>query len=142
MNRIELSKKISQLTSELIKEKGYISFTDLFIKLNYLSEEDYTNWRMKRVPYLEKVIKVNLGSINFIMKEVRKNSIHGKLKQSYTGYMSWGKGRKIPLRFSKTCDENIEKAYATHFVLIKAVKEKKAILQINADTNSNEDCNS
>lgn len=55
--------------------------------------EDYTNWRMKRVPFLEKVIKVNLSTISFIMKEVRRNSINIVLKQSFTVYLSWGKGR-------------------------------------------------
>ncbi len=129
MNRIELKKAIGRVTTELIKEKGYISFIDLFIKLHYLSEKDYTDWRMKRIPYLEKVIKVNLGSVNFIMKEVRKNSINGKLKQSYTGYKSWGKGSKIQLRFSKTCDENIEKLYSTHFLLTKNLKKNNVPLQ-------------
>ena len=65
--RRELSKKIAPIGSELLKEKGYISFVDVFIKLGYLSQEDYERWRMKKVPYLEKVIKTNLGKINFIM---------------------------------------------------------------------------
>jgi hypothetical protein len=71
---------------------------------------------MKRVPYLERLIKVNLGKINFIMKTVRRNCINGNLNPSWTGYKSWGKGNKIDLRFSKTGESNIEKSYATHFV--------------------------
>ena len=116
MNRKELLKKLSPVTSELLQEKGYISFVDIFIKLSYLDNKDYERWRMKKIPYLEKVIKVNLGKINFIMKTVQKNSLNGKLKPSWTGYKSWGKKNKIDLRFSKTGEKNIERLYATHFV--------------------------
>ena len=115
MNRKELHKKVMNVTTELLNEKGYISFVDVFIKLEYLDVKDYELWRMKKIPYLEKAIKVNLGKINFILKSVRNNSINGKLKQSWTGYKSWGKGNKIYLRFSKSGEENIEKLYATHF---------------------------
>ena len=127
MNRKQLHAKLGEVTSALLKEKGYISFVDVFIKLGYLDPKDYENWRMKRIPYLEKVIKVNLGKINFIMKSVRSNSINGNLSPSWTGYKSWGKGKKVWLRFSKTGEENIEKSYATHF--IKSRKSKKKIEQ-------------
>ena len=99
MNRKQLQSKLGVVTSELLKEKGYISFVDVFIKLGYLGPKDYENWRMKRIPYLEKVIKVNLGKINFIMKTVRSNSINGNLSPRWTGYKSWGKGKKIWLFF-------------------------------------------
>ncbi|MFC1851953.1 hypothetical protein ACFL27_17310 [candidate division CSSED10-310 bacterium] len=120
MNRKELHKKAMLITGLLLKEKGYISFVDVFLKLGYLDQKDYENWRRKKIPYLEKVIKVNLGRINFVMKAIRQNSLNGKLKPSWTSYKSWGKGTKIDLRFSKTGEENIEKLYATHFV-----KQKK-----------------
>jgi hypothetical protein len=64
LSREKLQSKLITITSELLKEKGYISFVDVFIKLGYLDPKDYENWRMKRVPYLERVIKINLGKIN------------------------------------------------------------------------------
>jgi hypothetical protein len=110
LNRKQFQSKLSNVTSELMQEKGYISFVDVFMKLGYLDPKYYENWRMKQVPYLERVIKINLGKINFIMKTVRRNCLHGKLKPSWTGYKSWGKGRKINLRFSKTGEPNIERS--------------------------------
>jgi hypothetical protein len=65
-----------------LKEKGYISFVDVFMKLGYLDPKEHENWRMKRAPYLERVIKVNLGKINFIMKTVRRNCLNGNLNPS------------------------------------------------------------
>ena len=122
MNRKQLESKLGVVTSGLLREKGYIAFVDVFMKLGYLDPKDYENWRMKRVPYLERVITANLSKITFIMKTVRQNCRNGKLKESWTGYKSWGKGRKLFLRFSKSGEEPIEKTYATHF--LKAQKKK------------------
>jgi hypothetical protein len=120
-NRQDLERALSTITSELLKEKGYLSFSDIFIRLGYLSPSDYENWRMKRVSPLERVLKVNLSRINFIMKTVRRNSLSGHLKPSLTVYKSWGKGKKTLLQFSKSGDPTIETAYATHFVKPKHV---------------------
>ena len=58
------------------------------------------------------------------MKTVRRNSLKGNLKSSWTAYKSWGKGKKIDLRFTKSKDSNIEETYATHFVKTKEAAEK------------------
>jgi len=99
-NRCDLERALSPITAELLKEKGYLCFVDIFMKLGYLSQVDYENWRLKRVPYLERVLTLNLPTINFVMKMVRRNSLNGHLKPSMTVYKSWGKGKKVLLQFS------------------------------------------
>ena len=121
VNREELEKKLSNITSALLREKGYISLVDVFIGLGYLSEKDVEEWRMKRIPYLEKCIGVNLSKASYIVKTVRSNCIKGNLRESYTSYKSWGKGKKSALRFSKSGQSNIEVAYATHFTKPKSL---------------------
>ncbi len=116
MNQQELATKLSTIASDLLRTKGYISFVDVFIQLGYLDPADYEKWRRKRAPCLERLIKVNLNKINFIMKTVRKNCRNGGLKESRTDYRSWGKGAKTTLRFSKSGEEAIERTYATHFL--------------------------
>ena len=116
MNRRELEKKLAPITSELLNEKGFINLIDVFIGLGYLSKNDVEEWRMKRIPYLEKGIKINLSKISFISKIVIENCKNGNLRESYTAYKSWGKGKKINLRFSKSGHPTIEAAYSTHFL--------------------------
>ena len=116
MNRKDLEIKLHPITDALFEEKGYIAMVDVFIGLGYLSEKDVEAWRTKKVPYLEKSIKANLAKISFIVKVVQSNCINGKLKASRTAYMSWGKGEKVRLRFSKTGRQNIEDAYSTHYL--------------------------
>ncbi len=120
MNRNELEKKLGRITSTLLRGKGHISLIDVFVGLGYLSQESIEAWRMKQIPYLEKGIKTNLGKISFIGKTVRKNCLKGKLKESFTAYKSWGKGAKATLHFCKSGNQNIEKAYATHYCEKKA----------------------
>ena len=72
--RQDLERALSPVTSELLREKGYICFVDVLMKLGYLSPSDYENWRFKRVPYLERVITLNLSTIHFLMKTVRRPS--------------------------------------------------------------------
>jgi hypothetical protein len=114
--RRDLERALSPITSELLREKGYIGFVDVFMKLGYLSQSDYENWRFKRVPYLERVLTLHLPTINFVMKTVRRNSLNGHLKPSMTVYKSWGKSKKVLLQFSKSGDPTLETAYTTHFV--------------------------
>ena len=44
-----LLEALSAVTSELLKEKGYICFVDVLMKLDYLSQSDYEHWRFQRV---------------------------------------------------------------------------------------------
>jgi hypothetical protein len=119
-NRQQLQTQLSRITSVLLHEKGYICFVDIFMQLGYLSQSDYEHWRFRRIPYLERVMTLNLGQINFIMKTVRQNSLHGKLLPRVTVYQSGGQGKKSLLRFSKSGAPHIEEAYATHFVTPQA----------------------
>jgi len=123
MNNNDLIKKATATASQLLNEKGYISMIDLFVGLGYLAANDVEAWRMKRIPYLERCIHLNLSKISLLMKTVRKNSQQGQLKESYTAYKSWGKGAKVTLRFSKSGQPNIEKAYATHFLKPKPINK-------------------
>ena len=116
MNRRDLEKKLSPITAHLFQTKGYICLVDVFVGLGYLTEKDVENWRLRKVPYLEKSIGVNLSKISFICKVVRSNCKNGNLRESKTEYMSRGKGNKQKLQFSKTGRREIEEAYSTHYL--------------------------
>ncbi|MBR9975285.1 MAG: hypothetical protein KFF77_06870 [Bacteroidetes bacterium] len=116
MNRNQLETKLSNVTNSLLRDKGYICFPDVFMSLGVLDAKDVDAWRARRVPALERVVKMNLSRISFVMKKVRSNSLNGGLKPRRTAYMSWGKGPKQRLRFSKSGTPSIEDLWATHFV--------------------------
>lgn len=72
LNRQELIRQANSAASKLLNEKGYISLVEVLMEMGKLSKADYENWRFRRVPYLEKVITLNLSQINFILRTLQK----------------------------------------------------------------------
>ncbi len=124
MNRVELRQQAIEAAARCLEAKGYISLVDVFVDLGKLSRADYERWRLRQVPYLEKVLQSNLARINVIIRAVQENSRRGKLRASWTAYMSWGKGKRQPLRFSKSGHPDLERTYATHYLLPTNIERK------------------
>lgn len=119
MNNRKLKENVRRSAALLIRKKGYISPVDMLMELDYLSLKDYEDWRKNKIPYLEKACQTNLSKLSIIMKELKQYATENNLKSSWTAYHKWGKGPKVKLQFSKTGKEEIEKAYATHYVGLK-----------------------
>jgi hypothetical protein len=107
---------MNRASSEVLREKGFISFVDILIQMGKLTKEDHESWRMRRIPYLERAIKLNLSQLSHLLRTLRQNAAKGHLQPSKTVYVSWGKGPKQPLRFSKSGNPWIEEVYATHYL--------------------------
>lgn len=127
MNRTELVKSMSQAATKMLHEKGYISVVDVLLRMGKLTREDHEAWRTRKVHYLERVIRINLAQVNHLLRTLQQNAGKGGLKASKTAYMSWGKGAKTPLRFSKSGDPNLEAAYATHYVRAQTAKAQPTV---------------
>lgn len=119
MSRQKIEANVRKCATELMKEKGYISPVDLFIRMDRLTMKQVEDWRFKRIPYLERVTVGNLTKLNHTLKALDKFAREQKLKPSITVYKSWGKGPKKQLQFSKTANPYMEEQYATHYVRSK-----------------------
>jgi hypothetical protein len=120
MKKKKYSQQVATVAGNVVSLKGYVSVIDLMMGLNWLTIEKLNDWKQGRVPYLERVITVNLTKISRTMKAFRAWAVHSKLKPSQTVY----KHKNFQLRFSKTGEPNIETAYSTHYVLPKAFKKE------------------
>lgn len=109
-----------------LQSKMYVSPIDVFIAIGLLERRDVENWRAGRIPYLERVIKCNLAKASRILRILRFHVHDLKLKPSHTAYMRRTAGGKIPLRFSKTGEKNIEESYARHFVRLRKASPDEA----------------
>jgi hypothetical protein len=78
-NRQDLVKALSMITSELLKEKGYICFIDVFMKLGYLSQSDYENWRFQRVSDVSTLFRTQnlIGFQSLLIGQWREIAIRG-----------------------------------------------------------------
>ena len=129
MNIKELEKELKKSIHSLRYEKGFICSVDVLLRLGYLTERSYEEWRHGKIQYLEKACKANLGTLSFINKTIRQFASELQLESSWTGYNQYGTEGKRRLIFSKSRQENIEKTYATHYVdkqRLNELKSKKA----------------
>ena len=108
--------KVTKAVHECLKQKEFIAPVDILIKIGYLTEVNYNNWRGGNVPYLEKVINCNLSKINRILRLIKYHSLDRGLKPSNTYYKKWGEGVKNVLQFSKTRNPFLEVLYSTHYI--------------------------
>ena len=114
---------VVRAVSEILTKDKVITPVEVFVRMKLLSKEDLEEWRFGRVPYLERVIRCNLSKASRILRILRFHVHDLNLKPSHTAYVRWGKGKRTPLRFSKTGEPNLEEAYSRHFVA-PAVKRK------------------
>lgn len=126
--KVVLSQRVATLAGNIVSQKGYVSVIDLFVEIGWLTPSQVTDWKMGKVPYLERIITANLSKISKTMKEFRSWALHSKLKPSLTVY----KHKSCKLRFSKTGEPNIETAYSTHYELQKSVKKEAALNELKA----------
>ena len=102
MNRTDLLKKACAAASRVLHEKGYISVVDVLMAMGRLSKKDHERWRFRQVPHLEAVLPGSLNQHSFFCRELRAYARDElQLRPSRTAYVSWGKGRRQPLRFSQ-----------------------------------------
>src|SRR5438034_6714686 len=97
--------------------------------MGLLAPAHVREWRSGRIPYLERVIQSNLRKISRSMHVFRVWARERGLKPSETAYLARTRGPKRHLRFSKSGDCGIEKAYRTHFVSPELFTRKQERLQ-------------
>jgi hypothetical protein len=80
-----------------------------------LSKEHTEAWRRRRVPYLEQVTEASLGKPSSALRILQSWAQSEGLQPRETIYVSWTPSRHR-LRFTKTGEENLERAYRTHWI--------------------------
>ncbi len=116
--------RVVRVVSEILAEKDVVTPIEVFVRLDLLKPSMVEEWRFNRIPSLEKAIQCNLSNACRILRVLRLHSLARGLKPSRTDYRKWGKGRRIPLRFSKFGDPNLEAAYSTHYLSSRLANAK------------------
>lgn len=114
--------RIVNAVSECLESSEFVTPIDVFIKLDYLSADDYRRWKSGQIEYLERVVKCNLSKAGTVLRILRFHGHDLNLYPSITIY----KHKSKMLRFSKSGDPNVEKAYSTHLLKISLINKSKA----------------
>jgi hypothetical protein len=108
--------KISRAVDIILERDKIVRPIDVLIGMQLLNRDDLEEWRCGRVPYLEKVIDCNLTRLSRLLRILQFHVHDLNLVPSATAYIRHGGGPKRQLRFAKTGDAKLERAYSTHFI--------------------------
>ena len=108
--------RVQRAVIAILATKNFVAPVDVLVHAGVLRTNQVEDWRFGRIPYLERVTQGNLSKLSRILRIVDYLGRSMHLKPSMTAYVRWGKGPRIPLRFTKTADPNLEMAYARHWV--------------------------
>jgi len=110
-----------------LQSRNLVTPIEVFISMGLLERRDVENWRAGRIPYLEQVVGCNLSKASRILRILRFHAHELNLKPSMAVYKRKTVGGKVPLRFSKSGEGNIEASYARHFVRLGKTTARDAL---------------
>lgn len=120
--------RVVKAMGEILSRAYVVSPIDILIEMGNLSQKNYEAWRKGQVPYLERVFEGNLSKANRILRIIGFHAHDLNMVPRQTVYHQWGRGGNRVLRFSKSGDPNLEKAYSRHYVWNQSQEKKlKAI---------------
>jgi len=108
--------KIVKAVDAELQSRNFVTPIEVFISMGLLERRDLENWRAGRIAYLEQVVGCNLSKAGRILRILRFHAHDLNLEPSLTVYKRKTAGGKVPLRFSKSGERNVEDAYARHFI--------------------------
>jgi hypothetical protein len=115
-NKKALEQRVVRAAEAALAHHEYVSSIDVFTGMGLLTPANVAAWRKGRVDFLERVIQGNLKKISLSMATFRRWARGKDLRPSETGYVRRTRGAAVDLRFSKSGNPGIEKAYRTHYV--------------------------
>jgi hypothetical protein len=131
-NRSKLKARVVSAAAAALETQGYVSAIDVLTRIGWLSPSHLKEWRTGRRPSLEAVLQANLSRLSEAMRLFRKWAMEGGLRPSETRYLTRTPAR-AELRFSRSGDPAIERAYRTHWVSPELSAKKRQRLEQKMD---------
>jgi len=124
-NNAGLQRRVAAAAQAARTARGFVTPIDVLVGIGWLQAAQVEQWRRARIAYLERVATVNLHKLGTALRLLRRWASARGLTPSETVYVAWTRDRHR-LRFSATGDENIERAYRTHWVSPHLAAAKRA----------------
>lgn len=123
-NRRTLTERVAIAAEAALAERHYVSAVDVLVGLGWLAPSAVDAWRQGRVSDLERVTQANLRKISAAMAAFRRWADSEGLVPNETAYVARTRDRR-PLRFSRSGEPAIERAYRTHWVAPELSEAKR-----------------
>lgn len=130
-NRRRLQERVVAAAEAALKARGWVSALDVLLGIGWLATSHVDLWRTGRLSPLERAVQANLSRISVAMSLFRAWASERSLVPSETAYVARTPARTA-LRFSRSGDPAIERAYRTHWVSPELSQKKRRGLEQKA----------
>ena len=120
--------RVVRAVGKILARADVVAPSDIFIEMGNLSKKNYEAWCKGQVPYLERVFEGSLTKANRILRIIGFHNHDLNMVPRQTGYHQWGNGKNRILRFSKSGDPNLEKAYSRHYIWNQSQEKKLKVI--------------
>jgi len=118
-----LERRVVAAANAALDRNRFVAPVDVLTGLGWLRAEHAEAWRRGRVPYLERVTVASLGKLG---KALHPAALGGAARAPATrDRLRLLDQRPPPAAFTKTGDENLERAYRTHWISPELVAAKR-----------------
>ena len=114
-NDKRLEQRVIAAAEAALAARRFVTAIDVLVGLGWLPLSGEQAWRSGRIPHLEAAVNANLSKVSKAMRYFRRWAQRRGLKPSETAYVQRSPGRPA-LRFSKSGEPDIERAYRTHWI--------------------------
>jgi hypothetical protein len=114
-NQRKLEQRVVRAAEAALAARQFVTAIDVLVGIGWLTPTLVDQWRQGRIEYLERGVSVNLSKISTAVALFRRWAEGRDLRPSETAYVARTRDRR-PLRFSKSGEPAIERAYRTHWV--------------------------
>jgi len=120
--------RVVRAVGKILARTDVLAPSDILIEMGYLSKKNYEAWRKGQVPYLERAFEGSLSKASRILRIIGFHTHDLKMVPRQTAYHQWGNGRNRILRFSRSGDPNLEKAYFRHYIWNQSQEKKLKVI--------------
>jgi len=131
-NERKLAGRVAAAGEAALAARGYVTAIDILIGVGWLASTQIERWRRGQLPYLERGATANLSKIGTALRLLRCWAEGRGLRPSQTVYLAATRERR-PLRFSKTGEHTVERAYHTHWVSPARSRRQPGVGAMGAD---------
>jgi hypothetical protein len=124
--RARLERRVADVAQAAVDARGFVTPVEVLVGVGWLDAKHVERWRRGQVPYLERVATANPSKLSTALRALAGWAGARGLNPSETVYVSWTRDRHR-LRFTASGEENVERAYRTHWVSpqLRAAKQAR-----------------
>jgi len=119
--------RVVRAVANILARSDVVAPVDVLLEMGNLTPKHREAWSRGHVPYLERVVAGSL-SANRILRLIGFHMHDLNMLPRRTVYHPWGQGTNRLLRFSKSGNQDVENAYATHYMWHQSQEKKRHVM--------------